>query len=1014
MKILITSLVKNIRIGCFIFLLSFISVNTLWAQKSPHGPLKQPCTDCHTTASWKTLASPMKFNHSTTGFVLNGAHVNVLCLQCHTAKKFAGTSTDCFSCHEHDFKIALTPNHNLGKFSRDCLTCHTYKGWRPSIFQHSKTNFQLVGAHLSVQCSSCHTNNRYAGMSNDCYSCHVKDFNGTTAPSHTQSQFPHDCKTCHTMNAWQPATFDHNKTNFTLVGVHSTLECASCHKNGQFKGTPVDCYSCHQKDYAGTTVPNHAVAQMSHDCSTCHATIKWQPSTFNHNMTNFKLVDGHSTVDCASCHKNGVFKGTPTDCYSCHQPDFAKSVTTNHVTGQFSHDCLTCHGDIVWKPATFDHNKTNFKLSGAHKTADCSSCHKNGQFKGLPLDCYACHQQDFAKTVTPNHLVGQFSHDCLTCHSDMVWKPSLFDHNKTNFSLVGSHITVDCASCHKNGVFKGTPMDCYSCHQNNFNATTNPNHALAQFSHDCIACHNTMAWKPSMFDHNKTNFRLVGSHIAVDCASCHKNGVFKGTPMDCYSCHQNNFNATTNPNHTLAQFSHDCISCHNTIAWKPSMFDHNKTNFRLVGSHLAVNCASCHKNGVFKGTPMDCYSCHRNNFVQTTLPNHSVAQFSHDCISCHNTMAWKPSTFDHNKTNFRLVGAHVSLDCALCHKIGSPKATPTDCYGCHQTNFNSTTNPNHALAQFSHDCITCHNTIAWQPSTFDHNTTNFKLVGAHATLDCSSCHKNGVFKGTPMDCYSCHQSNFAATTAPNHTVNQFSHDCTTCHNTIAWRPSTFNHSQTTFPLMGVHATTDCLFCHKNGQYAGLPTDCYSCHQTDFAGTTNPNHVSGNFDHNCATCHSTNGWSPASFDHSKTVFPLTGNHMVPPRACVDCHASGKFAGTPTDCYSCHASNYNATTNPSHTAAGFPTTCATCHTSTTTWLGATFNHTQFPIGSADKHKPGVWNICADCHTNSSNYAVFTCITCHAHDKSLMDPKHSQVSGYSYDSNACYRCHPNGRAG
>lgn len=774
-----------------IFALWFFVMNVLHAQSSPHGAITIPCANCHTTESWKELASPMKFNHSTTGFVLQGAHINVQCIQCHTTKKFTGTATDCFTCHQPDFNRALSPNHQLGKLSHDCLTCHTLNGWRPSVFQHSKTNFQLIGAHQSVDCASCHTNNRFVGLPNDCYTCHQQDYLKTTTPNHQTAQFNHDCMSCHTPNSWKPSTFDHNKTAFVLVGAHKNAECSSCHTNGRFKGLATDCYGCHQQDFAKTTTPPHS-------------------------------------------------------------------------TGQFSHDCLTCHTVLAWNPAVFDHNKTNFQLLGAHVTAECSSCHVNGQFKGLSKECYPCHQTQFAKALTPNHTTGQFSHLCTECHTTTVWKPSTFDHNKTNYKLTGAHIAEECQSCHKNGQFKGTPSDCYTCHQTDFAKSTAPNHTLAQFSHDCTTCHTTVTWKPSTFNHSTTNFPLTGAHVAQNCESCHKNGQFKGTASDCYTCHQTDFNTTTTPNHALAQFSHDCLSCHSTTAWKPSTFNHSTTNFPLTGAHVAQNCESCHKNGQYKGTAADCYACHQADFNKTTAPNHALAQFSFDCMSCHNTTAWKPSTF--------------------------------------------------------------------------------------------------------------------------------------------------NHSNTSFPLTGAHITTDCLFCHKNGQYKGTASDCYSCHQTDFAGVTDPNHVSGNFDHNCTLCHSTAAWSPATFDHNKSNFPLTGAHTTV--LCSSCHVGGKYAGTSTDCFSCHQKDYTATTNPAHATANYPTTCTSCHT-TNAWKPSTFNHTPFfPIGSGDKHRPGRWNFCSDCHTNPSNFKVFSCLTCHEHNQTDMDKKHQGRNGYSYDSNACYRCHPQGR--
>ncbi len=48
-----------------------------------------------------------------------------------------------------------------------------------------------------------------------------------------------------------------------------------------------------------------------------------------------------------------------------------------------------------------------------------------------------------------------------------------------------------------------------------------------------------------------------------------------------------------------------------------------------------------------------------------------------------------------------------------------------------------------------------------------------------------------------------------------------------------------------------------------------------------------------------------------------------------------------------------------------------------------------------------------------SSPTNYAVFECILCHEHNQSEMDDEHRDVSGYRYESVACYQCHPDGRA-
>ncbi len=520
------------------------------------------------------------------------------------------------------------------------------------------------------------------------------------------------------------------------------------------------------------------------------------------------------------------------------------------------------------------------------------------------------------------------------------------------------------------------------------------------FSQVCTGCHTTTAWSPATFDHNTTAFVLTGAHTSLTCISCHSAG-YVNTPSTCYACHQTDFQGTTNPNHATNNFSQVCTGCHTTTAWLPSTFNHSTTAFALTGAHTLLTCISCHSAG-YVNTPSACYACHQTDFQGATNPNHVTNNFSQVCTGCHTTTAWLPSTFNHSTTAFALTGAHTSLTCISCHSAGYVN-TPSTCYACHQTDFTATTNPNHVTNNFSQVCTSCHTTTAWLPSTFNHSTTAFALTGAHTSLTCISCHSAG-YVNTPTACYACHQTDFTATTNPNHVTNNFSQVCTGCHTTTAWLPSTFNHSTTAFALTGAHTSLTCISCHSAG-YVNTPTACYACHQTDFTATTNPNHVTNNFSQVCTGCHTTTAWLPSTFNHSTTAFALTGAHTT--LTCISCHSAG-YLNTPTACYACHKPDYDATTNPDHQGANFPTSCQTCH-STSNWTTTTWNHdSQYFRIYSGKHS-GRWNICADCHTNSSNYAIFECIYCHAHPQAATNSDHSGVSNYQYQSAACYRCHP-----
>ena len=42
----------------------------------------------------------------------------------------------------------------------------------------------------------------------------------------------------------------------------------------------------------------------------------------------------------------------------------------------------------------------------------------------------------------------------------------------------------------------------------------------------------------------------------------------------------------------------------------------------------------------------------------------------------------------------------------------------------------------------------------------------------------------------------------------------------------------------------------------------------------------------------------------------------------------------------------------------------------------------------------------------------FGAFTCLSCHAHNRADMADEHSDVNGYTYNSQACLTCHPRGR--
>jgi hypothetical protein len=434
-------------------------------------------------------------------------------------------------------------------------------------------------------------------------------------------------------------------------------------------------------------------------------------------------------------------------------------------------------------------------------------------------------------------------------------------------------------------------------------------------------------------------------------------------------------------------------------------------------------------------------------------PNAGAPFAAANCSTCHNTITWNTAIFDHSATGWPLTGSHQLqpagkvVACTDCH-VGnnySFTAANTDCYGCHITAWQSTQSlggsvPNHVAAGFPTSlCSTCHTTTSWT-STFNHATTGFPLTNSHQlapagkVVACTSCHINNNYSLTiaPTDCGNsqCHLTTWQTTNNPTHPTAGApfaAANCSTCHNTIAWTTAVFDHSTTGWPLTGSHQLQPagkivaCTDCHVGNNYTftSANTDCYGCHiaawqSTSTIGGNVPNHITAGFPTSqCSTCHDTLLWADGKFNHSTTGWALAGAHVTTP--CASCHISNNYALTSanTDCYGCHLAAWQSTQTlggsvPNHIAAQYPTTCVTCHATwtTTNWLGATFNHTWFK-------EPHHGSVCADCHTSSTNYAVFSCIVCHSgphSSKTQTDSTHKGVSGYTYGPTICLNCHKN----
>jgi predicted CXXCH cytochrome family protein len=539
------------------------------------GAYAERCASCHTAVSFADV--PGLQIHARTTFPLTGAHAQITCRTCHVDDRggaFAPVDPQCIACHRADYERASPVNHVAANYPTDCTRCHVTLAWPANVsFDHvSLSNgFRLLGAHARVRCTSCHAaadmTPLWPGATDqECLTCHQPDYDR----AHPGNSFPQTCLSCHTMETWAGATFDHALVGngFRLQGAHASLACSQCHAADM---TPLftpasdqDCVTCHQPDYQRA----HPGNSFSTTCTNCHTVQSWGGATFDHAQVanGFRLQGTHASLTCTQCHAADMtplfHPANDQDCISCHQPDYQQA----HPGNSFPTTCTSCHTVESWGGATFNHAQlaNGFRLQGAHASLTCAQCHAGD---GTPLfhptndqDCVSCHAATFQ--AAPNHVARNYPQTCLQCHTQTTWQGATFVHSPSM-------------------------TDCVSCHLANFQAA--PNHVARNYPQTCLQCHTQTTWQGATFAHTPS---------MTDCASCH---------------HADFVAATTPVNHTTQGIIEAaCSQCHTNSAssWQQTTYVHgNCYNSTTNRAHQNARCVQCHASGYPAAT---CTACHQN------------------------------------------------------------------------------------------------------------------------------------------------------------------------------------------------------------------------------------------------------------------------------------------------------------------------------------------------------------------------------------------------------------------
>lgn len=280
-------------------------------------------------------------------------------------------------------------------------------------------------------------------------------------------------------------------------------------------------------------------------------------------------------------------------------------------------------------------------------------------------------------------------------------------------------------------------------------------------------------------------------------------------------------------------------------------------------------------------------------------------------------------------------GSHAEFEqtCRLCHQ--PLRATLGElCLACHTEIAAEidTSSGLHARLENAARCQVCHsdhrgrefNPTLAAYNSFDHELARFSLVHhqqdyAGTEMACAACHDPGDYAAVAdLKCQHCHAGHDPAYMQEH--VTNYGAACQDCHDGVD-RMSGFDHAQV-FPLDGQHAEIGCAACHANRVFAGTPRLCVDCHPE-------PQAHAGLFGLECAACHTTSAWSPATMlEHS---FPLEHGleRGQPPTACATCHPATYNEYT---CYGCHE-HQPAETSRKHSEEGISAAelpaCVECH-------------------------------------------------------------------------------------
>ena len=277
-------------------------------------------------------------------------------------------------------------------------------------------------------------------------------------------------------------------------------------------------------------------AEFEQSCGHCHAPV--------HCITDTRCQDCHMDVAKQRSSGEGLHARLPGSgrCQTCHiEHQGREMVLTDFAFANIDHATM----------AGFSLDKHQLDYDGGH--LGCESCHSQGRFINDTLDCITCHIQEDHDYMAGH--IETYGASCTPCH-DGLDTMAAFVHEEV-YPLDGAHAETECAGCHEQMAFAGTPDDCQTCHEK-----TSP--YANMFGTDCQRCHTTVAWAPALLTQHTFSLTHGGEELLA-CESCHVGGY---QDKSCYECHQDHQPAEMAAAHLEVPVFvlESCEECHPTGA----------------------------------------------------------------------------------------------------------------------------------------------------------------------------------------------------------------------------------------------------------------------------------------------------------------------------------------------------------------------------------------------------------------------------------------------------------------